>query len=342
MALRNVIQNSVIQSEVPGSSWLSNFMMDNGENIERVDGSDQGAWSCWMRAGMPPLPGRRGGTQIVRTLKQLVIALFFAVVGLVVSSSMRASNAASPALKSKGPEARSGSQPRTKFDHGKHSQLKCDQCHVRKVDALVPVMPGHSACISCHIKQFTTTQFAICSNCHEGITAVRPPVLGFPERQSFGVEFSHKTHATYVSGEKRAECSSCHSVAGARTTFPAHRECYVCHKASGQVNPGEKVGGASCGECHTASGDKKSPSLMSRAYNYRFTHQVHAQREGIVCTECHSVLGGAAANQVSVAQLREHRGAGFQSCGGCHNGRRAFSGELVGNACARCHGRNMM
>jgi c(7)-type cytochrome triheme protein len=81
---------------------------------------------------------------------------------------------------------------------------------------------------------------------------------------------------------------------------------------------------------------------MSKAYNYRFTHQVHAQREGIKCVECHNVLQSESAAQVSVPQLREHRGAGFQGCGSCHNGRRAFGGELVSNACIRCHGRNMM
>jgi c(7)-type cytochrome triheme protein len=290
-------------------------------------------------------PVRPSAAKTVRMLKQLVVVL--AVVALIpfaASSFTRRGEAAGSLPRiAASVEASSFSAPqgKTKFDHAKHNQLKCDQCHVRKADAIKPVMPGHGACISCHIKEFTSTQFAICSNCHEGITAVRPPVVAFPERQTFGVEFSHKTHATYVGGEKRADCSSCHVVGGARTTFPAHRECYVCHKAPDKVKPGEKVGGASCGECHTASGDKKPPSQMSKAYNYRFTHQVHAQREGIACAECHKVLGEAA-NPVSVPQLKEHRGAGFGSCGGCHNGRRAFGGELGNNACARCHGRNMM
>lgn len=235
------------------------------------------------------------------------------------------------------------SQGSGKFNHTsqRHGQIKCDACHVRRADAVKPVMPGHRACIACHIREFTSKEFGICSNCHEGIKAVQPKVLTFPERQTFGTEFSHKTHATYVSGERRADCSSCHAVAGARTTFPAHRECYVCHKAPDQVKAGEKAGGANCGECHTTTGDKKPPSAMSKAYNYRFTHQVHAQREGISCSECHKVLGESG-TQVAVPQLREHRGAGFQGCGSCHNGRRAFGGELVSNACIRCHGRNMM
>ena len=291
---------------------------------------------------LPPVRG--SGSISVRALKQAVVVLAALGLGLSASSLNRNSKAANllPNIEfSVEAASASAAQGKTKFDHTKHNQLKCDQCHVRRVDAVTPVVPGHSACISCHIKEFTSTQFAICANCHQGITAVRPPVLPFPERQTFGVEFSHKTHATYASGEKRADCSSCHAVAGARTTFPAHRECYTCHKTPDQVKAGEKVGGASCGECHTTTGNKKQPSTMSKAYNYRFTHQVHTQRAGINCSDCHKVLGESAA-QVSVPQLKEHRGAVFSGCGSCHNGRRAFSGELDSNACARCHGRNMM
>jgi len=293
-----------------------------------------------------PSPVRRSGSTIVRALKQVVVVIAVLAIGLSASSSLTRKSEAIDSLPnieaSVGAASFSAAQGKTKFDHAKHNQLKCDQCHARKADAVKPVVPGHQACISCHIKEFTSTQFAICANCHQGITAVQPPVLAFPERQTFGVEFSHKTHAAYVSGEKRADCSSCHAVNGARTTFPGHRECYVCHKAPDQVKAGEKVGGASCGECHTTSGDKKPPSATSKQYNYRFTHQVHWQREGISCSECHKVLPGESAAQVSVPQLTAHRGAAFGSCGACHNGRRAFGGELVNNACIRCHGRNMM
>ena len=283
----------------------------------------------------------------VRMLKQVVVLsslagiFFFLFSSSLAGRSEAAGSSTNIAASAADAASVSASQGKTKFDHAKHNQVKCDQCHIRKADATIPIMPGHPACISCHIKEFTSTQFLVCSNCHEGITAVQPPVVAFPERQSFGVEFSHRTHATYQAGEKRADCSSCHVVAGARTSFPAHRECYVCHMSPDQVRPGEKVGGASCGECHTTTGDKKPPSQMSKAYNYRFTHQVHAQREGIACTECHKVLGESAV-QVGVPQLKEHRGGNFGSCGGCHNGKRAFGGELVNNACIRCHGRNMM
>lgn len=284
-----------------------------------------------------PAPEARASRQTDRIKKYVV--LFFLAAAALSGIFLEKSNAAvEPAGVFTLPQGNS------KFDHTsqKHSQIQCDTCHVRRADATKPVLPGHRACISCHIKEFTSTRFGICSNCHEGITAVQPKVLTFPERQTFGTEFSHKTHATYVSGEKRADCSSCHTVAGKRTTFPGHQECYVCHKAPDQVKAGEMVGGASCSECHTLTGNKKKPSAEGRAYSFRFSHQDHAGR-GIKCAECHDVLGSGTAVQVSVLQVREHRGGGFKGCASCHNGRRAFSGELgTPNHCARCHGRDMM
>ncbi|MGA9770537.1 MAG: cytochrome c3 family protein [Blastocatellia bacterium] len=286
-----------------------------------------------------------------RRFKRYVMLVFALLFAAIFTSSMFGGKGEAQSRKSQSaPAKKSQSVPAagvadsSRFNHtsSKHGEMKCDQCHQRRADAIKPVMPGHRACIACHIKEFTSTGFGICANCHDGIKAVQPAVLQFPERQSFGTEFSHKTHATYQSGERRAECSDCHQIAGARATFPAHRECYVCHKAPEQVKAGERVGGASCGECHTTTGDKTPPSVMSGAYKFRFTHQVHAQREGIKCSECHSVLTGGTEAQVSLPALSQHRGAGYKNCGGCHNGRRAFSGELVDKACARCHGRPMI
>jgi c(7)-type cytochrome triheme protein len=280
-----------------------------------------------------------------RSAVKLIVALAM-LIAACCAITIGAGPVPNPAQKQQKPsQTLPASSPNDHFQHmsAEHSKMKCDQCHVRRADAIKPIMPGHRACISCHIKEFTSTGFRICANCHNGINAIRPAVLPFPERQSFGVAFSHKTHATYQNGERRAECADCHKVAGAGTTFPAHKECYVCHKSPDQVQSGEKVGGASCGECHTTTINPMPHGAVAKAYNYRFTHAVHAQGQKIACTECHNVTSlSSGTAQVAVPALKEHRNAGFQSCGGCHNGKRAFGGELVDQACARCHGRNMM
>jgi c(7)-type cytochrome triheme protein len=235
------------------------------------------------------------------------------------------------------PVEAAGEPAANKFQHSTHSQIKCDQCHVRRADAIKPAVPGHRACISCHVKEFTSTTFGICSNCHSGITAVRPPVEPFPPRQTFGLEFSHKTHATYIGGERRADCAECHAIAGATGTFPGHKECYVCHKAPDQVKAGEKAAAGSCGVCHTVAGSRARFAAGGATYRTtKFSHSEHISR-GVGCAECHGVVGDGAGVQVSQPALREHVGTGFgKSCGSCHNGRRAFSGDRP-DTCYRCH-----
>jgi c(7)-type cytochrome triheme protein len=304
-------------------------------------------------------PHSGGAARLVKRYAALVLLALTA--GLVASSTLARKESAASAAPAQaavtGAAGRAAAAPAaaqqppatSRFNHNsaKHSQMQCDNCHARKADALRPVLPGHRACISCHIKEFTSTAFGICNNCHDGIKAVRPAVLAFPARQSFGLEFKkgsvdgHITHATVVGGERRSDCTGCHSIAGARATFPGHRQCYACHKAPDQFQAGEKVVDGSCGLCHTNSGDRTPFSAAGGpAYRYRFSHQEHVRQVGD-CTECHKVLGGAVA--VSQPRLSQHRGAGFaSSCGACHNGRRAFGGEIEHNACARCHGRPMM
>lgn len=277
-------------------------------------------------------------------LKQCIFALFLIVAtALFVSSTLaqrgrqrRPAPTTQPATTAAQPQ---DSKDKNRFNHASHTQLKCDHCHVRKIDALTPVLPGHRACVSCHVKEFTSTQFGICANCHKGIDAVRPAMVEFPERESYGVAFSHVKHATYIGGERRADCSECHSIAGSRVSLPAHRECYTCHKAPEEFKAGEKQIEGSCGLCHTNDGSFKKFSVGGAAYKYRFTHDTHV-RSGAKCAECHGVMGDGL-DQVSQPVLREHRGGGFaKSCGSCHNGRRAFGGEMEHNACVKCHGRN--
>jgi c(7)-type cytochrome triheme protein len=310
--------------------------LNSSENFSSGNAKDAGLLGGIRRAGLNA------------RLKQLVVALFLICAAvLFVSSSLaqrgRQSRQPAPARPSQ-PAPAAAAQPqankdKNKFTHDSHAQIKCDNCHIRKVDALVPSLPGHRACVSCHVKEFTSTAFGICSNCHKAIDAVRPALVDFPERESFGVAFSHTTHATYIGGERRADCSECHAVSGARATLPAHRECYACHKAPGEFKPGEKQIDGNCGVCHTNQGSFMKFNTGGAAYRYRFTHDSHL-RAGAKCAECHGVMGEGS-DQVSQPALREHRGVGFsKSCGSCHNGRRAFGGEVEHNACVRCHGRN--
>ena len=143
---------------------------------------------AWLSAARDDRAGDRG-----RVKKLFAVAFLLA---MIAAMGPRASSAGASVEDTTAGQ----SQGSGKFNHTsqRHGQIKCDACHVRRADAVAPVMPGHRACIACHIREFISKEFGICSNCHEGIKEVQPKVLTFPERQTFGTEFSHKTHATYV------------------------------------------------------------------------------------------------------------------------------------------------
>ncbi len=295
-----------------------------------------------------PSPDARRRASGAYRLQQLTLLFFVIFCGIFAASCLKQQSQTppsdSPSTATSEPSAVAAtpiSRPagKTQFDHAQHTQLKCEQCHLRKADALTPVVPGHNACISCHVREFTATGFGICANCHDGIKDVRPAVFPFPERESYGVAFSHKTHATYIGGQRRADCTECHTQTGGKMSMPGHRECYGCHKAADQFKPGEKVVDGSCGVCHLKTGENVSFKKFSsggRAYRFKFTHTAHVKVAQ--CNECHNVYGDGA-DQVSQPLLREHAGAGYaKSCGSCHNGRRAFTGEYgAGCSCHKCH-----
>ena len=63
-----------------------------------------------------------------------------------------------------------------------------------------------------------------------------------------------------------------------------------------------------------------------------FSHVIH----GAKCNECHPKLFKKKSNSNHVSMKAMERG---RSCGGCHNGKRAFS---VTGDCARCHAGDMI
>src|SRR6267154_6084951 len=81
------------------------------------------------------------------------------------------------------------------FSHSsiQHKTLKCDECHQREdPKAITPKFPSHSACIKCHVTQFTSQPLTICANCHDNVKSPQAPVQAFPSRHSFGASFDSK------------------------------------------------------------------------------------------------------------------------------------------------------
>jgi c(7)-type cytochrome triheme protein len=62
-----------------------------------------------------------------------------------------------------------------------------------------------------------------------------------------------------------------------------------------------------------------------------FTHDNHAARVGLKCSECHYKIFSTVAKHNSVTMVEMQQG---RSCGACHDGLRAF--DVKAN-CNRCH-----
>lgn len=215
----------------------------------------------------------------------------------------------------------------------------CASCHTRSGgDSLR--LPGHKACTSCHMPQFISPQLTLCNTCHTSLDSPQPPVKAFPLMRSFNAKFDHAQHNA-GSALPLTGCATCHAPTSRRTAalsipagLGAHSTCFQCH------TPGAQSGGrdiSSCGVCHALGGYTRTPA-SGRAFRASFTHAAHGPRQGLNCATCHGVRAGAGqGRQVTSPILAQHFGAGrAQSCGACHNDRRAFGGDDFAD-CKRCH-----
>lgn len=219
----------------------------------------------------------------------------------------------------------------SKFQHNNqaHSQLSCMLCHVRTEGSTRPKFPGHMPCAGCHVQQFADNKSAICIICHTA-TGVKP----FPALRSFNVQFDHASHI------RQTNCATCHKTSRRGVAFSvpsggnAHVTCFQCHGPRTEI-AGRNIG--SCSECH-APGRPVRGSEWAKAYTVNFSHQEHRQRGNMNCAACHAVRAGRPrGRQVSAPAASMHFApAGVQSCGSCHDNKRAFGPGDFSN-CRRCH-----
>ncbi|MCM3873280.1 MAG: cytochrome c3 family protein [Pyrinomonadaceae bacterium] len=226
----------------------------------------------------------------------------------------------------------------------RHASQACTSCHERSADnSATPKFPGHKACTNCHTGQFVTPAVPMCLICHTNVQSSDPPRKSFPARfnENFNVKFDHAQHMAGAA-RPRNGCNGCHDkplLRGAALSIPvglnAHNGCYTCHTPSSKSNAGREM--ASCGVCH----DQKSfarTSTNSRAFRFAFSHAKHGPRQRLACADCHSLTAGAPqSRQVSSPTPAEHFPLGRTNCVTCHNGKRAFGGDLGFKDCQRCH-----
>lgn len=217
-----------------------------------------------------------------------------------------------------------------KHSNESHTRLPCLLCHIRAEGLTTPKMPGHMPCAGCHVQQFADTKSQMCSICHTD--AVTGTVKSFPPLRSFNVRFDHGRHL------RQTNCGACHkpTQAGVALSIPsgrgAHASCFQCHGPRTEIE-GRNIG--SCGVCHEPGRLVRS-SQQSKAFRFNFSHGEHVGK--MSCSSCHTVRAGAArSRQVSSPLTVMHSARpASQSCGNCHNSKRAFGISDFTN-CKRCH-----
>jgi hypothetical protein len=234
----------------------------------------------------------------------------------------------------------------SKFLHTsrRHSTLACTSCHERTDNSATPNFPGHKACTSCHLGQFTTPAIPMCAICHTETSGNRPPLKNFPAsfKEAFNVKFDHAQH---MKGSARPQngCVGCHASPinrGVGLSIPAnltaHNGCYSCHTPSSKSLAGREI--ASCGVCHDQT-PYRPTSTNARSFRLSFSHSDHGSKERLACTDCHNLTAGAAqTRQVSSPSPAQHFVTPRSStCFSCHNGKRSFGGDLAFKDCKRCH-----
>jgi c(7)-type cytochrome triheme protein len=233
------------------------------------------------------------------------------------------------------------------FSHGsqRHASLDCAACHHRVDNAARPAWPGHKDCTGCHLDQFVTPSIPMCVICHTDVNGREAPLKNFPEnfKESFNARFDHAQHMR--EGARPGEgCAFCHDRPlrrGVALNIPsgllnAHGKCYTCHTPGSQTFNGREM--ASCGACHERA--RYAPTgTNARAFRASFSHAAHGPRQRLGCTDCHNLLAGLPqSRQVTSPATAEHFNNGrAMSCMSCHNGKRAFGGDLNFKDCRRCH-----
>jgi hypothetical protein len=185
------------------------------------------------------------------------------------------------------------------------------------------------------LNEFTNPASGICTICHDGLKSVPATMRAFPARfnEGFNMKFDHAAHSSGA-GRPREGCAACHQPQGAAKSIPAgigtHNTCFTCH------TPESNIG--SCNVCHETAPYRRTVASRT-VFKAVFSHADHTGRQGVTCTECHTVRAGAPqSRQVAAPVAVQHFSAGGSvSCRTCHNDRRAFGEENFVN-CKRCHG----
>ena len=192
-----------------------------------------------------------------------------------------------------------------KFDHsrtrfaltGKHSSVKCGDCH-----KATPAKATPQACYACH-RQDDKHKGSLgekCESCHSA-------------QDWKSTRFDHDKDTRYpLRGKHRtAKCESCHTQPAGKVKLPS--ECNSCH-AKDDVHKGQE--GPRCATCHQESDWKKTDFDHARS---RFP--LTGSHLKVECKKCHAT-----------SQFKDAK----STCVACHE-KEDIHKRRLGSLCDSCH-----
>lgn len=220
-----------------------------------------------------------------------------------------------------------GNAGKVVFSHDTHLKKKnrtspnvgCKSCHndkmIKNIHYTMAQMEHGKSCGQCHNGK-RAFALANCTSCHK----VRN--ITYRVRETGPVLFSHTAHL------KKQGCKACHNsifkISGNPKAGMADMEkgksCGACHNGKTAFSL------ASCTVCHPV---KELVFTIKGAGNTTFSHISHV--EMFKCGECHAKYYPAVRSRKMISMAEMESG---KSCGGCHDGKAAFT---VKANCATCH-----
>jgi c(7)-type cytochrome triheme protein len=209
-----------------------------------------------------------------------------------------------------------------KKKNAKSPNISCKACHNEAMEKgahyTMAQMEQGKSCGQCHNgkKAFA---LAKCTVCH------KVKDITFKVKETGPVLFKHTVHL-----KKNSECSACHNKVfntgtNPRTSMNAMekgKSCGACH------NGKMAFALSDCSKCHPT---KEITFIEKDAGNVKFSHKNHT---GLYkCGECHNKIFNTARSKTKVSMKEMEAG---KSCGGCHDGKTAFS-VATDKDCDKCH-----
>ncbi|HEY3346431.1 MAG TPA: c(7)-type cytochrome triheme domain-containing protein [Nitrospirota bacterium] len=224
-----------------------------------------------------------------------------------------------------------------RIPHAKHIKelgIKCTYCHFNVFHDRRPAKfstnrPTMDVCYTCHDEKTTA-----CDSCHPAGMPTTVSMsgkvgggkIGYEMKGAGPVTFDHKKHAAIG-------CEGCHP------------KVFKMQRTSGQITMARMYAGKDCGHCHNGKGAFASTKCEGchqggaqgggditypggGSGKVVFKHSRHMKK--FKCEDCHTKMFGYTK---TVGKMTMAGMTAGKTCGGCHNGKKAFASD----DCTKCH-----